>query len=542
MGKMTGAQALVHSLAAEGVEVVFGLPGVHAMPIYDALYDHREIRYIGVRHEQAAAYMADGYARSTGQVGVCLTTTGPGAANTMTAMAEAYSSSSPVLQICTQIHSSLIDKGKGALHETKDQPGMFRTVTGWNKRVESVEDIPHSIRLALTRMRTERPRPVQLEIPADYLTLEAEVELLQAQEYERPAGDRTSVHEAAKWLSAAQTPVIWAGGGVIASDASAELLELAELLQAPVLTTFMGKGAIPEDHPLSLGNRATGSDTRDMLQEFLDGCDLMLALGSRFSALSTGEWSLRLPERLIQVDIDPTGTGKNYPASLSITGDIKKILQGIQAQLKETGTAGRPSRTEEVAALRDIAHEIVAATQGGRLQLVEAIRDTLPRDAILVNDMTIVSYTTSRHFRVYQPRTFIYPSGFGTMGFGFPTALGAKVAWPQREVVAICGDGGFMVAGQELATAVQHQINLPVLIFNDRGYGVLRETQDIEFSGRRIGVDLLTPDFVKLAEAFGATGERIEQLDELGPALKNALQAQKPALIEVTGALIESLY
>ena len=541
MTKMTGAQALVQSLASEGVEVVFGLPGVHAIPIYDALYDHREIHYIGVRHEQAAAYMADGYARSTGRVGVCLTSTGPGAANTVAAMAEAYSSSSPVLQICTQIHSSLVDRGKGALHETKDQLGLFRTVTGWNKRIESVEDIPASVHLALMKMETERPRPIQIEIPVDLLTLEADIELPRPQRYQRPAGDDALVQEAAGWLKASQTPIIWAGGGVIASQSTAELLELAELLQAPVLTTFMGKGAIHEDHPLSLGNWATGSDARDLLQELLDGSDLMLALGSRFSAMSTGGWSLRLPERLIHIDIDPVEIGKNYTASIIITGDAKRALQSILGRLREAGVGERPSRADEVAGLRDVVHEIVAATHRGQLQVVEAIRAALSTDAIVVNDMTIVSYIASRHFRVYQPRTFLYPSGFGSLGFSFPAALGAKVAWPQRQVVAICGDGGFMISCQELATAVQHRINLPVLIFNDQGYGVLRQTQDIEFSGRRIGVDLRMPDFVKFAETFGAEGIRVEQLEELEPALKNALRAQKPTLIEVVGPLIESL-
>lgn len=541
MAKMNGAEALVRSLAAEGVEVVFGLPGVHAMSIYDALYDHREIQYIGVRHEQAAAYMADGYARSTGRVGVCLTTTGPGAANTIAAMTEAYSSSSPVLQICTQIHSTLVDKGKGALHEAKDQLGLFQTATGWNKRVESAEDIADSVHLAMTKMQTERPRPVQLEIPVDLLTLEADVELPQPQDPPRQAAEENLVRQAAEWLRTSQTPVIWAGGGVIASQATVELLELAELLQAPVMTTFMGKGGIPEDHPLSLGNWAMASDTRDLLQELLDSSDLMLALGSRFSAMSTGEWSLRLPERLIHINIDPAQTNQNYPAAINIAGDAKRALQDILARLKQTGAGERAPRADEVEALRGIVHEIVGATQGGRLQVVEAIRAALSRDAILVNDMTIVAYAASRHFRVYQPRTFLYPSGFGSLGFAFPAALGAKVAWPQRQVVAICGDGGFIMGCQELATAMQHHINLPVLIFNDQGYGVLKETQDMTFAGRRIGVDLLTPDFVKFAESFGAEGIRIEQLEELEPALKNALQRDKPTLIEITGPLIESL-
>jgi len=538
---MTGAQALVASLAAEGVEVIFGLPGVHAMSIYDALYEHSQIRYIGVRHEQAAAYMADGYARSTGRVGVCLTTTGPGAANTMSAMGEAYSSSSPVLEICTQIRSSLLEKGKGVLHETRDQLGMFRTVTGWNKRVESAEDIPSTVRQAMTKMRNSRPRPVQIEIPVDVLTVGADVEIAQSRKNQKPTADETKVKEAVAALASSRTPVIWAGGGVVTADASDELLELAELIQAPVLTTFKGKGVIPGDHPLSLGNWASAGEGRDLLQGLLDGSDLLLAAGTRFSGQSTGEWSLRFPQRLFHIDIDPEEIGKNYPVSLAIVGDAGQVLQELLARLKESSVGEKTSRIDEVAVLRDTVREIVMATQGARLQVLDTLRSTLPRDAVAVCDMTMVAYVASRHFRVYQPRTFLYPGGFGSLGFAFPAALGAKVAWPEREVVAICGDGGFIMGCQELATAVQHGINLPVLVFNDAGYSVLRMTQDVQFSGRRIGVDLHTPNFVKLAGAFGAGGVRITRLEDLGPALKKALTADQPTIIEVSGSLMESL-
>jgi acetolactate synthase-1/2/3 large subunit len=538
---MTGAQALVETLAAEGVELIFGLPGVHAMPIYDALYQHPRIRHIGVRHEQAGAYMADGYARSTGRIGVCLATTGPGAANTVSAMAEAYSSSSPVLQVCTQVSSSTLDRGKGVLHEAKDQLGMFRAVVGWNKRVESPQDIASSVHQALARMRSGRSRPVQIEIPADFLSAETGAGVGPPHSSGEPVLDSGAVEQAAQQLRTSQAPIIWAGGGVIASGATGELLRLAEFLQAPVITTFSGRGAIPEDHPLSLGNWATSGEGRELLQGLLDGADLALAAGTRFSAASTGEWSLRLPERLIHVDIDPSEVGKNYPASLAVIGDAKAVLAELLERLRGSGVGEKTPRVEEITALRESIREMVAAYQGNRLQVLDRLRSALRRDAIVVCDMTMVAYAACRHFRVYQPRTFLYPSGFGILGFGFPAALGAKAAWPERQVVAICGDGGFIMGCQELATAVQEGLNLVVLVFNDGGYGVLRMTQDFQYSGRRIAVDLHTPDFSRLAEAFGARGVKVDQFDKLGPALTEALDAGRPAVIEVVGPLMESL-
>jgi len=532
MATMTGGEAVVRQLIAEGVEVVFGLPGVHAMQIYDALYHHREIRHIGVRHEQAAAYMSDGYARTTGLAGVCLTTTGPGAANTTAAMAEAYASSSPVLNITTQIESNLVDRGKGALHEGKDQLALFKAVTGWNRRVEKAADIADCIHLAMKKMCCERPRPIQVEIPADLLGEATDAPLCGKKDKERACGDAVLIKEAAKRLLDSRLPVIWAGGGVITSGATPELLRLAETLEAPVMTTYMGKGAIPEDHPLSLGNWGMGSDVREMLQDLLQKSDVILAVGTRFSALSTGEWSLRLPGQLIQVDIDETEVGKNYPAEIGIIGDAKRILGQILQYPNLGKEESRPSPAPDIKALKGLVYEIMAATRIREMEIIDTLRMMLDRDAILVNDMTLISYAASRHFPVYEPRTFLYPSGFGTLGFAFPAALGAKVARPRRQVVAVCGDGGFMFGCQELATAVQFGLNLPVIIFNDGGYGTLKAFQDLAFSGRRVAVDLINPDFVKFAESFGAGGVRVESLKELKPALEKALAADRPTLID----------
>jgi len=537
----TGAEALVAALAAEGVEVIFGIPGVHSLPIYDVLYGNPSIRHIGVRHEQAAAFMADGYARSTGRVGVCLTTTGPGAANTVAALAESYSSSSPVLEVTTQIAYSMLDRDKGVLHDTRDQLGMFRAVTGWNKRVEFIEDIPGTVHEAFSRLRNGRARPIEIEIPFDLLAEEGESVIPPPAEVVRPQAAKADINAAVEALAASQAPVIWAGGGIVAAGAADVVLELAELLGAPVITTYKGKGVIPEDHPLSLGNWSTSSEGRDMLQGLLDGADMTLAVGTRFSAVSTGEWSISLPQPLVHVDIDAAEIGKNYPAEVGVVADARSALEEVLRRLKERGVTAGASRVEEVAALRDAVREIVAASQSERFGVLEVLQSILPRDAILVWDMTIIAYLAARHFRSYQPRTFLHPAGFATLGYAFPAALGARVAWPERPVVAICGDGGFIMGCQELATAVEHEINLPVLVFNDGGYGVLRTVQDFQYEERRIGVDLHTPDFVTLAKAFGAGGVKVTEVEELAPALEKALGADGPTVIEVTGVLMALL-
>jgi acetolactate synthase-1/2/3 large subunit len=384
----------------------------------------------------------------------------------------------------------------------------------------------------MKRMMTGRPRPAVLEVPTDVLAAETDVAMLAPESYERPRGDPSKIKEAARLLKESAAPLIWAGGGVIASGATPELVKLAEALQAPVLTTYMGKGAMPEDHPLSLGNWCREPEAREMLQGFLAGRDLALAVGTRFSAMSTAEWTLALPSRLIQVDIDEAELGKNYPMELGIAGDAKAVLGQVLEHLSQRATPPHPSPAEEIASLRAVVRELVLASRAEEIAILQALREALARDAILVNDMAVMSYLASRHFEAYMPRTFLYPLGNGTLGFSFPAALGAKVAHPERQVVSICGDGGFMLSCQELATAVQHGIKLPVVVFNDGGYGVLRETQDAEFGGRRIGVDLVNPDFVKLAESFGAYGLRVESPQGLKAALGLALKADRPTLIE----------
>ena len=344
MPRLTGGQALVQTLVAEGVDTLFGIPGSHSLSVYDALLDRPEIRHVLVRHEQGAAFMADGYARSTGRLGVCLTTTGPAALNTLGALATSYGDSCPVLLLCTQIPSAYIDAGKGVYHEVPDQLGMLERVTAFSTRASRVEEISGKLREAIRRARSGRPRPVALELPVDVLDDACEVTIPTACPPSPPDVDRDQVERAARLIARSKRPILWAGGGVVSGGACDALARLADRLQAPVLTTNLGKGALPADHPLHLGYLLGQRPVRD----YLDGCDLLLAVGTRFSYLATDRWTLRLPETIVHIDVDPEMIGKNYPAALGLVGDAAATLEAILGRLS-TDSSPRQGRQAEVA-------------------------------------------------------------------------------------------------------------------------------------------------------------------------------------------------
>jgi acetolactate synthase-1/2/3 large subunit len=530
MPEVTGGEVAIRTLQAHGVDAVFGLPGVHALAIYDALYAHPELRHIAVRHEQTAAYMADGYARVTGRPGVCITTTGPGAANTTTAMGTSYFDSVPVLNVMSQVASNLVDLDKGALHEPKDQLGLFRAVTKWNARADSIEGIPAVLHEAFRTMLVERPRPTQVEFCTDHLAgvvdSEAVPWVTSPQQLPRRTAEPASVEEAARALVRAEAPLIWAGGGVNRAGAWEELVRLAEVLQAPVMTTVQGLGAIPYDHPLALGHRPYDRTFTPLMER----SDLLLAVGTRFAAGQTTNWNLRLPPRLIHVDIDEAEIGKNYPAALGLVGDARLVL----SQLLEALGSHRATAcwAGDVAALRSQAASNFKAAGPQEMAVLDQIRQAVERNAILVWDQTKPAYWAARSFPVYEPRTFLYP-GYGTLGYGFPTALGAKVGMPDRQVICISGDGGFQYALPELATTAQFGINVVVLLFNDGGYGILRNLQDMNFQSHYYAVDLLNPDFGRLTEAYGLHHIALDRPDGLGPALRRALDSDRTTVIEV---------
>lgn len=541
MTKLTGGQAVVKSLSAEGVEVVFGIPGVHAVAIYDALYDYPQVRHITTRHEQGATYMADGYARASGKPGVCITTTGPGAFNSITAMGEAYASSSPVINITTQIHSSLLGREKGAIHESKDQLGLFRAVTGWNKRVKSIKDISPTIHEAFRRIKTQRPRPIELEFPIDVLNGWDDVEILSAESYERASGDPVKVAKAADCLANSKKPVLWVGGGVINAGASAELVRLAELLQAPVLTTGMGKTVMSSEHPLCLGRLGRGWGrfdsplSRSLLSKLLEESDVMLAVGTRFDAIDTINWTLPFPEQLIQIDIDEAEFGKNYHCKVGLVGDAKAVLEQLLQKLGKE--SARSSRAAEVSAVKEAIYQKAKQRAPEEIQMLEDVRAVAGPSAIVSIDATAASYWGGMFLNVFEPRTEMAPWGFAGLGFALPAGIGAKVACPDKPVIVLVGDGGFLFTGQELATAMQFGINLVVVIFNDNSYGALRSMQRRWFDGRYIGVDLRNPDYLKFAESFGSAAIEVSSLLEVGDALEKALSSDTTSVIVVPMSL-----
>jgi acetolactate synthase-1/2/3 large subunit len=529
MPQMTGSQALVRSLAREGVETLFTLPGAQIMGIFDALYEHSEIRVIAVRHEQTTTFMADGYARVRGKPGVALVVPGPGVQNASAGLSTAYSASSPVLLLAGQIQSAMIGKDKGALHEINDQLDLVRPVTKWCRRVLSVRDIPGAVHEAFRQMKTGRPRPTEVEIPPDVLASSAQVELLEREDCPRLASDRRLVSQAAELLHAAKKPLIWAGGGVILSDAGKELTALAERLGAPVATTAEGKGSIPEDHPLALGASYHGMGGP---AGAAPRADILLAVGTRFNRQMAGATKPRPDQRLVHIDADPEVIGRNFPAEIAIAADAKIALTDLLKEMAER-EAPEPRWTDaELRKIREDSRRQVEQLAPAQCEIIAQIRKALDDDAILVSGVTNVGYWSHFAYQARKPRTYLTASYAATLGFAFPTALGAKIAAPGRTVVSLSGDGGYMYALPELATAVQHGIHVIALVFVDNAFGALLNEQRTRYQERVIGTELHNPSFARLAELFGARGIKAEP-DRLQAALQEAQESPRPTVIEV---------
>ncbi len=538
MARMTGGQAVVESLIAQGVDTVFGVISVHTLHIFDALraaVEQGRLRFIGGRHEHALGCMADGFARASGRPGVLLTSSGPGAADSVGAMGEAYHSSVPVLQITTEIEREWLNRDKGLTHDAKDQLTMFASVADWRSLADSVESVPDHIAGALEHQRTHHPRPAVVEVPTDLLAEEADVEVVPKRVVKRPQADPAAVAQAAHLLRTARRPLLWGGGGVMTADASPELRELAERLQAPVVTGDGGKGAFPEDHPLALGT-ALGNHIwgHNPIHDYIASCDTVLVVGSSLSFRTTRSAELRLPPGLVQIDVDPAMIGRNYPAALGLVGDAKTVLRQVLDALDD----GSPTAREEGfhAELRALKAEVYASVQQAfpnEQRLWEGIRSVLDRDAVVVTDSTLPAYCAPRCFPVYEPRTLYGPHGWVSIGYGFAASLGAKAALPGRQVVCVTGDGGFQYNLQELATAVQYGLAPVVLLFNDNAWGVLKRYQQRRFQKRYFEVDLQNPDFCKLAEVYGAEAARVETLEQLLTELERSLFSARIQLIEV---------
>ena len=523
MAKMTGGQALVRSLYREGVRVVFGLPGVQLYHAMDAFYDEPGIRFITTRHEQATAYMADGYSRAGGGIGTALVVPGPGLLNATAAMNTAYAASSPVMMVSGQIERDMIGVNRGMLHEVDDQLDIMKTVTKFARRAMDPAEVPETVHEAFHHLKNGRPRPVEIEIPPETLAEVADVELLEPEAPRQLAPDAGRIAEAARILAASENPLIWAGGGTISSEASDAVRKLAEHMQMPVIATAEAKGIISDRHPLSLGSLWLRNDT---VAGENSNHDLVLAVGTR---LAFPMWLGG--QQVIQIDVDEAELGRNYANTFGVQGDARLSLEALLSEVSKLSPA-HADRSAEVAAER-AQREEARITVEPQESFLAAVRSAMPDDGILIAGMTQLGYYSRAYFPVYEPRTFITSSYSGNLGYAYPTALGAKVAQPDKAVVALSGDGGFMYNSQEMATAVQYGINAIVVVFNDNAYGNVLRDQRNRFTGRTIGAELHNPDFMKLADAYGMNGVRVETPEGLETALKQCLAHDGPSLIEV---------
>lgn len=524
MARRTGGQLVVDTLRGYGVDTVFGIPGVHNLGIYEALREQSAIRHILTRHEQGAAFMADGYARVSGRPGVALVTTGPGALNTLTPLGEAYTDSSPVLVIATNVERRLLETGRGTLHEVKDQPGAFRAVIGQCERAMNAWELAPALQRAWAVLSGSRPRPAALDIPNDVL--------LEATDMEPPPlpyavvlePQVTDIERAATLLRTANRPVIYAGGGVV-GDAAHALVVLAERLGAGVVTSSKGKGAIPDDHPLALGYDA---GSRSPLSRYMRDCDVVLAVGTRFAGETAWNWQVPCVQGLIRIDADPTELSRSVVPGVGIHADARRALDALVQAL---GT-GMCHADPTIAKLREHVRDAARTSAPWNCAVLDAIRASLPHDGILCVDMTMVGYQATTSFPTYRPRTFLAPRGFGTLGFALPAAIGARAAVPNRPVVALVGDGGFQFSMQEVATAIQHQLSVVILIVNDNSYTAVRRAQERQY-GHTMAVHLINPDFQQLAAAYGMPAELVPDPVHLQPALERAYERTGPTLLEI---------
>jgi acetolactate synthase-1/2/3 large subunit len=524
----TGGEWIVAALQAEGVRHVFGIPGIHNLAVYDALLRQSTITHVLARHEQGAAFMADGYARASGRPGVVLVTTGPGATNALTPLVESFAGSQPILLLMSDVPTAVLGRGQGALHEVPNQIDCFRPVTRWADTLKSGEDIAGAVQGAFHLFRTGRPGPIALSVPTDLLAGRTTGALTAPGAGRRPPCDVRLVEAAAGLLREARRPLLVAGGGVVAAGAERELAAVARRLGAPVITSVMGRGSLAETDPLWLGvlpnRRAT--------QPVLEAADVVLAVGCRFAHRSTKGLLLDLvfrPEqKLIHLDLDPTVIGLMYPPALGIVGDARDGLAGLMAALGPgiPSTAWDPDSLAAGRAARSPHH--TPAIDGA----LSALRHALPPDAVVVSDQTNLNYWMEWLFPVLAPRTFLYPVGSATLGYAVPAAIGAQVAQPGRRVVAVVGDGGFLFSVNELATAVKYRLPIVFLVVNDGRYGAIEWLQRALF-GRVGEAELVNPDFPALARAFGAAGERVADVHGLEHALGHALDAAGPVLLEL---------
>ncbi|CAN5394288.1 biosynthetic-type acetolactate synthase large subunit [soil metagenome] len=531
--RIRGGDAVLRVLETNNVDTIFGIPGVHTLDIYDALIDAGKINHILARHEQGAGFMADGYARATGKPGVALIVTGPGITNVSTPIGQAYADSSPILLIATNQERKYLDKLEGNLHEMTDQMGFMKPITKWNRRVMEVGDLPAAVTLAFEALAQGRPRPVHVEIPIDLLAEEFAMPSVSPAKIVTARHTNDQIQQAADIIKGAKRVMIFTGGGANTDECAPFIAGLAEELGAPVVTSLMGKGSIPEDHPYAVGAFGYRWSNDNPSVEAMTDSDLAIVIGTGLGVRTTGDGSMPLPRKLIHIDIDPSEIGARYDVELGIVADAAETCKALIDAVHCGARSQERWSSSEVKAIRE---KIVAPADertAGYIPYLNALRTGMDRDAILVNDMTMMAYEGVRYFPIFEPRTFLFPRGFGTLGSAMPTALGAKVGRPDRQVVSVSGDGGFQFTLEELGAAVHHQIPVAIVIFNDGTHTAVKAAQKRTYPGRYIAVDLVNPDYVKMADAYGIEGIRAESPEALTEALNHAKAKDMPTIIDV---------
>lgn len=529
--KVNGARALIKCLEEEGVDTLFGYPGGQIIPFYNELYDSN-LRHILVRHEQAAAHAADGYARATGKTGVCVSTSGPGATNLVTGIATAYMDSVPIVALTGQVPRFLI--GNDAFQEA-DITGITLPITKHNYLVQDAKELPRIVKEAFHIASTGRPGPVLIDLPKDIQN--AEIDFYYPDKVElrgyKPTykGNIQQIKRAAEEIANSSMPIIYAGGGVISSNASGELVELAETINAPVTTTLLGISSIPTEHPLYVG--MLGMHGTKYANYAIQESDLIIAVGARFDDRVTGKLESFAPNaRVIHIDVDPAEISKNVKVHIPIVGDAKQVLKSLNKYVKRCNSGAWIEKINQWKKEFPLTYR-----QGQDVVMpqfvIEQISDAC-KDAIIVTEVGQHQMWAAQFFKYTEPRTFLTSGGLGTMGYGFPAAIGAKVGRPDKTVINVAGDGSFQMNSQELATAVQNDIPVVSVILNNGYLGMVRQWQEL-FYDRRYSHTFIkgSVDFVKLAEAYGALGLRAERPSEVRPAIEEAVRSGRPAVVEV---------
>jgi acetolactate synthase-1/2/3 large subunit len=521
MGLTSGGEAIANGLVAHGVDTIFGLPGAQIYGLFDAFYQSG-LRVVGARHEQACGYMAYGYARATGGPAVCSVVPGPGVLNAGAALLTAFGSNEPVLCLTGQVPTSFLNQGHGHLHEMPDQLATLRTFVKWADRIEYPGAAPSLVSRAFQEMMSGRRGPAALEMPWDIFTQRTDVaDSSPLVVFPAPQPDDGRIKAAAELIAASKAPMIFVGSG--AMEAGAEILEFAELIDAPVVALRSGRGIVSNAHELGL--------TMVAAYQLWPQIDLAIGIGTRME-LPRWRWPRR-PDgfKSIRIDIDPVEM-RRFPANVAVVADAQDGTRDLAAAVRRRGYAKQSGRRSIIRDASETALKKIQSVQPQMLYL-NVLRAVLPANAIVTDEMSQVGFTSWFGFPVYEPRTFLSSGYMGNLGSGFPTALGAKIAFPDRPVVAITGDGGFMFGVQELATAVQYNIGVITLVFNNNAFGNVKRDQIQSFGGRVVGSNLVNPDFVRLAESFGVSAQRASSPGEFRIAIENALTLDAPQVIVI---------